>query len=158
MADYVQVLGARLRDVRQREGLSLQRVEQRSGGRCKAVVMGSYERGDRAVTVQKLAELARFYGVPMSLLLPPEDLDLGSDDGVAIPIVLNLDRLYVLPRRKAGPLARYAADIAHRRREHGTLLRIRSIDIDSLADLYAISPPELVAWLVSWGVLPPRVA
>ncbi len=139
MADYVQVLGARLRDVRQREGLSLQRVEQRSGGRWKAVVVGSYERGDRAVTVQKLAELARFYGVPMSLLLPPEDLDLGSDDGVAIPIVLNLDRLYMLPRRKAGPLARYAADIAHRRGEHGTLLRIRSIDIDSLADLYAIS-------------------
>ncbi len=92
----------------------------------------------------------------MSLLLPPEDL--GSDDGVAIPIVLILDRLYVLPRRKTGPLARYAADIAHRRREHGTLLRIRSIDIDSLADLYAISPTELVAWLVSWGVLTPRVA
>jgi len=38
-----------------------------------------------------------------------------------------------------------------------TLLRIRSIDIDSLADLYAISPTELVAWLVSWGVLTPRV-
>jgi len=138
LADLVQVLGARLRDGRQREGLSLQRVEQRSGGRCKAVVVGSYERGDRAVTVQKLAELARFYGVPMSLLLPPEDL--GSDDGVAIPIVLNLDRLDVLPRRKAGPLTRYAADIAHRRGEHGTLLRIRSTDIDSLADLYAISP------------------
>ncbi len=85
MADYVQVLGARLRDVRQREGLSLQRVEQRSGGWWKAVVVGSYGRGDRAVTVQKLAELARFYGVPMSLLLPPEDL--GSDDGLAIPIV-----------------------------------------------------------------------
>ncbi len=83
LADLVQVLGARLRDGRQREGLSLQRVEQRSGGRCKAVVVGSYERGDRAVTVQKLAELARFYGVPMSLLVPPDDL--GSDDGVAIP-------------------------------------------------------------------------
>jgi transcriptional regulator with XRE-family HTH domain len=134
----------------------LQRVEQRSGGRWKAVVVGSYERGDRAVTVQKLAELARFYGVPMSLLLPPEDL--GSDDGVAIPIVLNLDRLYVLPRRKAGTVARYAADIAHRRGEHGALLRIRSTDIDSLADLCAISPPELVARLVSWGVLTPRVA
>ncbi len=40
MADYVQVLGARLRDVRQREGLSLQRVEQRSRGRWKAAVVG----------------------------------------------------------------------------------------------------------------------
>ena len=156
MADYVNVLGARLRDVRQREGLSLQRVEQRSGGRWKAVVVGSYERGDRAVTAQKLAELARFYGVPMSELVPPDDL--GSDDGVATPIVLNLDRLSVLPRRKAGTVARYAADIAHRRGEHGTLLTIRSTDIDSMADLCAISPPELVARLVSWGVLAPRVA
>ncbi len=69
MAVYVKVLGARLRDVRPREGLSLQRVEQRSGGRWKAVVVSSYERGDRAVTAQKLAELARFYGVPMSELV-----------------------------------------------------------------------------------------
>jgi len=107
MADYVKVLGARLRDVRQREGLSLQRVEQRSGGRWKAVVVGSYERGDRAVTAQKLAALARFYGVPMSELVPPDDV--GSDDGGATPIVLNLDRLYQLPRRKTGPVARYAA-------------------------------------------------
>jgi len=138
LAGYVQVLGARLRDGRQREGLSLQRVEQRSGGRCKAVVVGSYERGDRAVTVQKLAELARFYGVPMSLLLPPEDL--GSDDGVAIPIVLNRDRLDVLPRRKAGPLARYAADIAHRRGEHGTLLRIRSEVVPGLVEVEVAVP------------------
>ena len=156
LADLVKVLGARLRDVRQREGLSLQRVEQRSGGRWKAVVVGSYERGDRAVTAQKLAALARFYGVPMSELVPPDDV--GSDDGGATPIVLNLDRLYQLPRRKTGPVARYAADIAHRRGEHGTLLTIRSTDIDSLADLYAISPTELVARLVSWGVLTPRVA
>src|SRR3712207_7216687 len=31
---------------------------------------GSYERGDRAVTVQRLSELAIFYGVPVSELLP----------------------------------------------------------------------------------------
>ena len=39
-------------------------------GRWKAVVVGSYERGDRAVTVQRLAELAEFYGVPVYELLP----------------------------------------------------------------------------------------
>jgi len=136
MADYVQVLGARLRDVRQREGLSLQRVEQRSGGRWKAVVVGSYGRGDRAVTVQKLAEqrsggrwkavvvgsygrgdravtvqklaeLVRFYGVPMSLLVPPDDL--GSEDGVAIPIVAQpRSSLHAAPSksRTVGPVRR----------------------------------------------------
>ena len=69
-SDYAKALGAKLRAIRQQQGLSLHGVEERSGGRWKAVVVGSYERGDRAVTVQKLAELAEFYSVPVSELLP----------------------------------------------------------------------------------------
>ena len=69
-SDYAKALGAKLRAIRQQQGLSLHGVEERSGGRWKAVVVGSYERGDRAVTVQKLAELADFYSVPVSELLP----------------------------------------------------------------------------------------
>ena len=50
MGDYAKALGAKLRAIRQQQGLSLHGVEQKSGGRWKAVVVGSYERGDRAVT------------------------------------------------------------------------------------------------------------
>ncbi|MGH3547401.1 MAG: helix-turn-helix domain-containing protein, partial [Pseudonocardiaceae bacterium] len=70
MGDYAKALGSKLRGIRQQQGLSLHGVEQKSAGRWKAVVVGSYERGDRAVTVQKLAELADFYGVPVPELLP----------------------------------------------------------------------------------------
>src|SRR6202011_5211798 len=69
-SEYAKTLGARLRAIRTQQGLSLHGVEEKSRGRWKAVVVGSYERGDRAVTVQKLAELADFYGVPVSELLP----------------------------------------------------------------------------------------
>ena len=55
--DYALSLGGRLRAIRQQQGLSLHAVEEKSGGRWKAVVVGSYERGDRAITVAKLAEL-----------------------------------------------------------------------------------------------------
>ena len=55
--EYAKALGGRLRAIRQQQGLSLQRVEEKSGGKWKAVVVGSYERGDRAVTVAKLAQL-----------------------------------------------------------------------------------------------------
>jgi transcriptional regulator with XRE-family HTH domain len=152
MPDYAKALGARLRDVRQRAGLSLQRVEARSGGRWKAVVVGSYERGDRAVTVQKLAELAHFYGVPLSEVLPPDDL--GADGAVLTPIVLNLERLRALPSEThTEPLARYAAGIARQRGSHETLLQVRVADLDSLAELYDIRTVELVTRLVSWGVL-----
>ena len=68
--EYAKALGARLRAIRTQQGLSLHGVEQKSQGRWKAVVVGSYERGDRAVTVQRLAELAHFYGVPVHELLP----------------------------------------------------------------------------------------
>ena len=64
--EYAKALGAKLRAVRNQQGLSLQGVEAKSQGAWKAVVVGSYERGDRAVTVQRLAELAEFYGVPMA--------------------------------------------------------------------------------------------
>lgn len=67
---YAQSLGGKLRQVRQELGLSLQRVEEKSNGRWKAVVVGSYERADRAITVARLFELADFYGVPIADLLP----------------------------------------------------------------------------------------
>jgi len=58
--DHAHALGARLREVHARQGLSLHAVEAQSGGRWKAVVVGSYERADRAITVIRLAELADF--------------------------------------------------------------------------------------------------
>jgi len=70
MTEYARALGARLRAIRTQQGLSLHGVEEKSQGRWKAVVVGSYERGDRAVTVQRLSELADFYGVPVAELLP----------------------------------------------------------------------------------------
>ena len=72
MSDYARALGARLRAIRQQQGLSLQGVEKKSSGRWKAVVVGSYERGDRAVTVARLAELADFYGVPVRAAARPD--------------------------------------------------------------------------------------
>jgi transcriptional regulator with XRE-family HTH domain len=64
-------LGSRLRDIRHQQGLSLAQVQARSGGRWKAVVVGAYERGDRSITIGRLEELARFYGVPVADLITP---------------------------------------------------------------------------------------
>src|SRR3954467_14390467 len=89
---YATALGARLRAIRAQQHLSLHGVERKSGGRWKAVVVGSYERGDRAVSVQGLAELAGFYGVPVSELLPTERVTTSGSPGPN-KIVLNLERL-----------------------------------------------------------------
>src|ERR1700729_1543076 len=78
---YATELGHRLREIRQQQGLSLHGVQAKSGDRWKAVVIGSYERGDRSITAHRLAELADFYGVPMARLLP------GTDSGQDAPPV-----------------------------------------------------------------------
>jgi transcriptional regulator with XRE-family HTH domain len=154
MSDYPKALGARLRAIRNQQGLSLQGVEEKSSGRWKAVVIGSYERGDRAVTVQKLAELANFYSIPIAELLPDARPVRGGDP--ATKVVLNLERLGQLPADQAGPLARYAATIQSQRGDYnGRVLSIRSEDLKSLAIIYDITPGELTDQLISWGVLAP---
>ena len=65
-----QELGFRLRTARLQAGHSLGQVEKHSGGRFKAVSIGSYERGDRAITVQKITDYADWLGVPVSALIP----------------------------------------------------------------------------------------
>jgi transcriptional regulator with XRE-family HTH domain len=146
MGDYAKALGSKLRGIRQQQGLSLHGVEQKSAGRWKAVVVGSYERGDRAVTVQKLAELADFYGVRVP-----------SGSEPATKIVINLERLQQLPVDKVGPLARYAATIQSQRGDYnGKVLSIRTEDLRSLAIIYDMSPGDLTEQLIGWGVLPPE--
>src|SRR5918996_664268 len=98
-SDYARALGSRLRAIRTQQNLSLHGVEEKSKGRWKAVVVGSYERGDRAVTVQRLAELADFYGVPIRELLP------GSASAAAAaaappPLILDLEALQNLHARE----------------------------------------------------------
>ena len=60
----------RLRIIRKSKGWSLQDVERNSNGKWKAVVIGSYERADRAISLKKAISLMDFYQVPVSELFP----------------------------------------------------------------------------------------
>jgi transcriptional regulator with XRE-family HTH domain len=153
MTDYAKALGARLRAIRTQQGLSLHGVEEKSRGRWKAVVIGSYERGDRAVTVQRLAELAEFYGVPIHELLP-EGVAPGSPVEASPKIIIDLEQLSHVPTEQSAPLARYAATIQSQRGDYnGRVLSIRHEDLRSLAVIYDASPGALTDQLIQWGVL-----
>jgi transcriptional regulator with XRE-family HTH domain len=152
-AAYARTLGRRLRAIRTQQGLSLHGVEKKSDGQWKGVVIGSYERGTRAITVQRLAELAEFYGVPVSQLLPPE----GSRAPGAQPparLVIDLARLQQLPAAKAAPLARYTATLQAQRGDYnGRVISIRADDLRALAAMYDETPAALTERLVDCGVL-----
>lgn len=63
-------IGQELKKIRKQRGLSLAEVETLSGGRWKAVVIGSYERADRAITVGRLSALMALYHAPIGALFP----------------------------------------------------------------------------------------
>jgi transcriptional regulator with XRE-family HTH domain len=150
---YAKALGQRLRAIRMQQGLSLHGVEEKSEGRWKAVVVGSYERGDRAVTVQRLAELADFYGVPISELLP-DGVPAAAASELPPRLVLDLEKLQHIPADQAGPLARYTATIQSQRGDYnGRVLSIRQDDLRSLAVIFDETPSQLTEQLISWGVL-----
>lgn len=85
MSDRFSVsLGQRLRAARRQRGWSLGEVESQTDGEFKASVVGAYERGERAISVQRFARLADVYGIPPAELLPAE-----ASEGV----VIDLDAL-----------------------------------------------------------------
>lgn len=149
--DFAKVVGARLRALRKRRRLSLQAVEEKSGGRLRAVVVGSYERGDRVASIRRIAELAEFYGVPVDTLVSDGAKSrIPSQEG---KLVLDLDALRNAPP-EAERLATFVASIQRQRNDFGSpVLTIRAEDISLAALLYEIPPAELREKLVAWGVL-----
>jgi transcriptional regulator with XRE-family HTH domain len=156
---YAKALGARLRAIRMQQHLSLHGVERKSEGKWKAVVVGSYERGDRAVSVSRLAELADFYGVPVGDLLPPEDSAFTRESGGTplTRIVLNIDKVQTMVDPASDSLRRFIGSIQRQRGDAGAhTLPVRYEDLRTLALMYDTSIEVLTERLVRWQVLAPE--
>ena len=154
-SDYAKALGERLRRIRIQKGMSLQDVQAASEGKWKAAVIGAYERGDRNVTVGKLSELAGFYDVPVTEILPSED----GSAATGAPernrrVVLNLEELSAVPEADRDPLSRFTTAIQIQRGDfNGRVLTIREDDLMALALLYQTTSTELNLRLKEWGLL-----
>lgn len=157
MTKYQHRLGDRLRAIRQQQDLTLQQVEEISGGRWKAVVVGSYERGDRAVSVPKLAELSQFYNVPVSELLPKDGPPAPAQAASPTTVMLDLRRLARADLDpELMPVFRFAHTIQLQRGDfNGSVLTIRAEDLRALSVVYGTGPDELVSRLQGEGLLAP---
>jgi len=155
VSDYASALGERLRKIRIQKGMSLQDVQQASKGKWKAAVVGAYERGDRNVTVARLSELADFYGVPVSEILPDDDRPTAPGEPLGRRrVVLDLEGLDKVPESDRDPLSRFTHAIQIQRGDYnGRVLTIREDDLMALALLYQTSAAELSRRLGEWGLL-----
>ena len=65
------LIAQRLRELRNQRGLTLDEFERFTEGAVKAVVMGSYERGTRSISIARLGQLASYFGVSLQYFLAP---------------------------------------------------------------------------------------
>ena len=147
--DYKCEVGRRLRAVRHMQGLTLADVEERSDGEWKAVVVGSYERGDRGISVPRLSQLAAFYGVPVSHLLPTERTDRSAEHGATLDLAA-----LAAANGQHDTLNRFVDRIQEARGDYnGRVLTLRGEDIRTVAAATGRDPEELVEDLRAAGLV-----
>lgn len=154
LENHQQRLGQRLREIRSQQDMTLQEVEERSGGRWKAAVIGAYERGDRAISAPKLIELARFYRVPVSQLLAEQSgwQSAGSHDPERVSV--DLAALADSDGPRARSIDNYARDLQARRGDfNGRVLTLRADDLRTLSATFSTTPTELRDELEAEGLL-----
>jgi transcriptional regulator with XRE-family HTH domain len=139
----------RLRIIRKSKGWSLQDVERHSNGKWKAVVIGSYERADRAISLKKAILLMEFYQVPITELFPDS-----SPQVVARSLSLDLHKLSQHEGSTAQSLRKFTKSISDRRKDwNGQLLTIRANDLQFLALLLGIDESTTLDYLAEVDLL-----
>ena len=139
----------RLRIIRKSKGWSLQDVERNSNGKWKAVVIGSYERADRAISLKKAISLMEFYQVPVSELFPdiPPQVSTRS-------IAIDLVKLSAIQSEYSSVIQRFVRGICDRRKDwNGQVLTVRVNDLQFLAMLLQQAEPELLTELENLSLL-----
>jgi transcriptional regulator with XRE-family HTH domain len=130
-------LGERLRTVRVQKSWSLRDVQLAACGEFSAAAVGSYERGERLISVPRLNRLASLYSVPLEELLPREAMTapVGRRDGtVGGGLVIDLSALDRLTAPEWEPVRQFSRAVQARRDDfNGRVLTIRAEDARSLA-------------------------
>jgi len=139
----------RLRIIRKSKGWSLQDVERNSNGKWKAVVIGSYERSDRSISLRKAISLMEFYQVPISELFPEI-----SPEAEARSISINLAKLADDQSINSESLRKFTKSIGDRRKDwNGKLLTIRANDLQFLSLLLGLNESDTLDYLAEADLL-----
>lgn len=151
-------VSAKLRAIRLAKSLSLSDVEKMSGGKIKAVVLGSYERGARTLSVKQAIVISELYQVPITQLFSNEKpVEILSGGKIVIDLrAINrraLDETHT-EREKYRLIARMAQRIVRSRQDwNGEVLSIRANDVEMISVLFDQQPSEVMIWMDNERIL-----
>jgi transcriptional regulator with XRE-family HTH domain len=132
-------LNLRLRFLRESRNLTLVQAAALSQGSISAMALGSYERGDRAITAAKLVAISQMYGVPLQELFAAPDKTIASNR-ITVDIRKVNGNASELSKRFSGVIAK----IARMRSDwNGELISLRSEDLKNLSTFSGFSPEEI---------------
>ena len=153
-SDYSRKVGRRLRAIRSQKRFSLQEIEAASNHEFKASVLGAYERGERAISVQRLERLAHFYEVPVDQLLPRAEQQEPREPGDSSnKLAIDLVKLAQMSGQPFEMMARFMRMIQVQRQDfNGRVLTIRRDDVQAIACILAVNVDSAVARLDHLGL------
>ena len=127
-------ISARIRAQRKARSLTLQDIERLSNGRIKAVVMGSYERGSRAISLARTIEIANLFAIPLSELIEEsKNPERGNDDQLIFDLRKLREISLAVTGSEISKINAFVSAICARRRDwNGEILTLRSGDLDAL--------------------------
>ena len=156
-SDYARLIGERLRAIRRQRGWSLRDAADASGSQFSPSAIGTYERGERGLSIERLHRLALLYRVPVDRLLPEDQGSMRSDDdgAPADNVVIDLVALEAHRAEPAlGALQRYVAVIQGERQDwNGRMLSMRRGDLRTLARMTGGDLEETRRHLDGYGLL-----
>lgn len=154
----IQEVSSKLRAIRTAKSLSLSDVEVLSQGVLKAVVLGSYERGARTLSVKRAIAIAELYQVPVSQLFTDEKpIELVTSGKTVIDLRAINKRAHDSSHpanHRYQLLARVAQRIVRSRQDwNGEVLSLRQSDLETIAILFDEPISEVLNWLEDERVL-----
>ncbi len=152
---YAELVGEKLRRMRQDRNMSLQEVCARSGGSFVVSTLSAYERGKRSLSLERLCELAAIYGQsPMALLDIENEPEFQRAFTTNGPLRIRLDSLERLGEEERKPLQTYLSFLRELRNDPSReMLTIRKEDLNYLSGLYGVRPQALKDYLEKEGIL-----
>jgi transcriptional regulator with XRE-family HTH domain len=139
-------LGRTLRALRIKRKWTLKDFEKASGFMIKDVVLGSYERGTRYISVSKLMIIASTYEVPMSTFFPTEISVITR--GNIQPVIIDLRKLRESAKSIQSDttilLQQFVAGVVNIRKDwNGEIISLRNSDLTNLSILTSQNAQDL---------------
>jgi transcriptional regulator with XRE-family HTH domain len=158
----IQELGRRLRSLRISQKLTLSDVERLSNGAIKAVVLGSYERATRSLSVRRAIEIAEIYQIPLAELLDPSSRHINTENhNTPERIIVDIRKLTQLIHssefsedENLRSLYRFLRRIIAERQDwNGEIISIRKLDLEILATTIDLRQEAWMNELDQYGLL-----